>query len=233
MEVQETPCRNSFVFFRSFYESIGSLPDDVQLILLRAVIKYGLDQAIPDFSGVPQQPFVEAIFAGIRPQLDANYKRFLNGCKGAGFGNRGGAPKGNTNARKQPQNNPKTTPNVNEDVNVNEDEDIKKEKQPVEESELILPFQDHDFVITWNELRQQPKWKSKTKRALQMSLNQLSKYDVHFAVYLMENAIAGNYKGVVFYDTPTKYNHWKNNTTNSEHEEQPHGTVIKDVNDLY
>lgn len=222
MEVQETPCRNSFVFYRSFYESIGSLPDDAQLILLRAVVKYGLDQAIPDFSGVPLQPFIEAIFAGIRPQLDANYNKWLNGLNG-------GAPIGNQNARKQPKNNQKQpNENVNDYVNEDENEDVL-----VEESDLILPFQDHDFVITWNELRQQPKWKTKTKRALQMSLNQLSKYDVRFAVYLMENAIAGNYKGVVFYDTPTKYNHWKNNNTNSEQEGQPHGTVIKDVNDLY
>ena len=38
-------------------------------------------------------------------------------------GKMGGAPKGNDNARKdkQPQNNPKTTPNVNENVNVKRD----------------------------------------------------------------------------------------------------------------
>ena len=108
MSNQETPIRESFVFYRSFYESISRCPDDVQQILLRAVINYGLNQVVPDFSGVPFQPFVEAIFAGIRPQLDANHKRFLNGCKGGEFGRLGGAPKGNTNARKdkQPLNNP-------------------------------------------------------------------------------------------------------------------------------
>jgi len=119
---ETTICRESFVFYRSFYDSIGRCPDDVQIVLLRAVINYGLNQEVPDFTGVPFQPFVEAIFAGIRPQLDANHKRFLNGCKGGEFGRLGGAPKGNNNARKekQPQNNPKTTPNVNENENVNE-----------------------------------------------------------------------------------------------------------------
>ncbi len=222
MEVQETPCRNSFVFYRSFYESIGSLPDDAQLILLRAVVKYGLDQAIPDFSGVPLQPFIEAIFAGIRPQLDANYNKWLNGLNG-------GAPIGNQNARKQPKNNQKQ-PNENVNDNVN---DYVNEDVLVEESDLILPFQDHDFVITWNELRQQPKWKSKTARALQMSLNQLSKYDVRFAVDLMENAIAGNYQGVVFDNTPEKYDRWLKNIANTDKDGQSYGFVLNDVNELY
>ena len=86
MNQETTPNRESFVFYRSFYESIKGLPDGVQLALFRAVVAYGLDQLTPDFTGVPQQPFVEAIFAGIRPQLDANHKRFLNGYKGKEYG---------------------------------------------------------------------------------------------------------------------------------------------------
>ena len=86
-----------------------------ELALFRAVAEYGLDQVVPDFSGIPQQPFVEAIFAGIRPQLDANHKRFLNGCKGgAPVGNRNNpnGRKGGTNqepTRNQPGTNRKTT----------------------------------------------------------------------------------------------------------------------------
>ena len=116
MSNQETPCRDSFVFYRSFYESIKRLPERAQNALFRAVAEYGLDQVVPDFAGIPQQPFVEAIFAGIRPQLDANHKRFLNGCKGAEFGHLGGARVGNQNARKekQPQNNPKIPPAVDQ-----------------------------------------------------------------------------------------------------------------------
>ena len=203
MNQETTPCRESFVFYRSFNESIKGLPDGVQLALFRAVVAYGLDQVIPDFTGVTQQPFVEAIFAGIRPQMDANYKRFLNGYKGKEYGRLGGAPKGNTNAKKQPQDNPKTTPNVNDNVNGNVNGNVKGAGE-----NLTLPFNDQAFIETWNVLRSQPKWKSKTIRALKMALTQLAKYDVRFAVALMENAIAGNYQGVVFDDTPERYKRW-------------------------
>lgn len=207
MSNQETPCRESFVFYRSFYESIKRLPERAQLSLFHAVVEYGLNQVAPDFTGISQQPFVEAIFAGIRPQLDANHKRFLNGCKGGEYGKMGGAPKGNQNARKdkQPQNNPKSTPNVNE--NENENVNVKVTREPAVQ-ELKLPFQDPEFVTTWNELRQQPKWRKKTTTALQKSLNQLGQFHSKFAVFLMNNAIAGDYQGVVFEETPVKYQRW-------------------------
>ena len=89
---------------------------------------YGLRQEEPDFKG---DYVLECIWDSIAPQIDANYQRFLNGCKGGIFGRLGGAPKGNGNARrdKQPQNNPKTTANdnvtVNENNNVNVNEDVK------------------------------------------------------------------------------------------------------------
>ncbi len=216
---QETPCRESFVFYRSFNESIKGLPDGVQLALFRAVVAYGLDQVTPDFTGVPQQPFVEAIFAGIRPQLDANHKRFLNGYKGKEYGRLGGAPKGNTNARKRPQNNPKTTPNVNVNENVNGN--VKGSGE-----ELKLPFNDPKFVDTWNVLRSQPKWKHKTVRALKMALTQLEKYHVRFAVDLMENAIVGNYQGVTFPDTPERYQRWLQANQVSDTPDQGTGRMI-------
>ncbi len=229
MEKQATPCRESFVFYRSFYYSIERLPDDVQLALFRAVVRYGLDQESPDFSGVSQQPFVEAIFAGIRPQLDANHKRFLNGYKGKEYGRLGGAPKGNTNARKQPQNNPKTTPNVNDNENENENENVNKRKKP--ERELVLPFQDPKFIDTWKMLRSQPKWKGKTYGALKMALAQLSQFDVRFSVSLMEAAIAGNYQGVVFNDTGAKYEQWKR--SNPQQSLNTGGEFITDIGSIY
>ena len=211
MSNQDTQHRESFVFYRSFNEAIKGLPDELQIVLFRAVVDYGLDRLEPDFSGVKMQPFVEAMFALIRPQLDANHKRFLNGCKGGEFGHLGGAPTGNVNAKKQPRNNPETTPNVNGNDNVNENGNVKVEAKPtvkVEGRALKLPFDDPEFVNTWNDLRSQPKWKNKTIQALQTSLNQLSQYPVGFAVWLMKNAIAGNYQGVVFADTPEKFRRW-------------------------
>lgn len=231
MSNQETPIRESFVFYRSFYESISRCPDDVQQILLRAVINYGLNQVVPDFSGVPFQPFVEAIFAGIRPQLDANHKRFLNGCKGGEFGRLGGAPKGNTNARKdkQPLNNPKTTPNVNENDNVNGKMSLRGQRKH-NDKPLVFPFTDSEFIDTWKELVSQPKWRGKTNTALQKTLNKLSGYDVRFAVALMNTAIENNYQGVVYPDTPAKYEQWKRNHPTTDQAGEP---VITDIGDLF
>lgn len=233
MNNPETPCRESFVFYRSFNESIRRFPDDVQLVLFRAVADYGLDRTVPDFSGVPYQPFVEAIFAGIRPQLEANWRKWENGCTGGPFGELGGAPKGNQNARKkkQPQNNPKTTPNDNVNVNENANGNITKGNNQDSDKGLTLPFQDPEFVSTWNELRTQPRWKGKTTRALAMALKQLSQYHVRFAVLLMQNAIAGNYQGVVSIDTPAQYARWKQNNPTAD---QPTpGMVVGNANDLY
>lgn len=228
MRNDETPCRESFVFYRSFYESIRRLPERAQLALFRAIAEYGLDQAVPDFTGIPSQPFVEAIFEGVRPQLDANQKRFLNGCKG-------GAPVGNRNnpnGRKGKTNHKPTNnqPNVNENVNANENENVVEAVRPSPDEGLALPFTDPEFVETWTMLRDQPKWRGKSKRALQMALSQLSKFDSAFAVHLMQNAIAGNYQGVVFEDTPAKYRRWLQTTPPAERGEVQ---VVTNIADLY
>ena len=90
--------RDSFIFYRSFYEAIQKCPDDVRLELYDAIAQYSLNVGyVPTFSGV-----AEALWILIKPQLDANIKRYLNAQKG-------GAPKGNKNAekttKKQPKNN--------------------------------------------------------------------------------------------------------------------------------
>lgn len=224
MKDNTTIMRESFVFYRSFWDSIGRLPDNVQLALFRAVANYGLNQTEPDFTGVSCQPFVEAIFAGIRPQLDANYKRFLNGC-------RGGAPVGNCNnpnGRKGKNNQESTKNQPNENENENENENVKGFEG---EKGLVIPFSDNpEFIETWNELRATSKWRNKTNRALKMALTQLSKYDVRFSIELMQSAIAGSYQGVVFSDTPTRYEQWRK--THPQRELSP-VIPITDFDNLY
>lgn len=98
--------RESFVFYRSFLESIEEAQPEEQLQLYRAIALYALNQEDPQLKGL-----VKGVWLAIKPQLDANFKRYINGKKG-------GAPRGNSNARKQPKNNQKQ-PNVNDNVNVN------------------------------------------------------------------------------------------------------------------
>ncbi len=117
--------KNSFVFYRSFAEALAEMSEADALELLRAIIGYGLDMAEPTV----KRKYVRMAWMLIKPQLDANWQRYENGCKGGEYGNRGGAPKGNRNAAKakQPQNNPKTTPNDNDNDNDNVNVDKKKD----------------------------------------------------------------------------------------------------------
>ena len=116
---KEETMKDSFVFYRSFKESLSELTDSDKLLMYEAISDYALDKTEPQLVGFPK-----ALFSLIKPQLDANWKRFENGKKGAEYGCKGGAPKGNNNALKakttpkQPQDKGKTTPNVNDNVNV-------------------------------------------------------------------------------------------------------------------
>ena len=96
---------DSFVFYRSFLDAIKEADEKSQLQLYQAIALYALNREEPQLQGM-----VKAVWMVIKPQLDANFKKYVNGCKGASHGKKGGAPKGNRNARKttpkQPQNNP-------------------------------------------------------------------------------------------------------------------------------
>lgn len=113
--------RQSFVFYRSFSESIKMLPMQLRLPLYEAITDFGLNGQEPTFEDFQDKYILCAVWVGMRPQLEANRIKWENACKGAPFGVKGGAPKGNQNARKSRQNNPKTTPNVNVNDNDNVD----------------------------------------------------------------------------------------------------------------
>jgi len=76
--------RDSIVFYRSFYEAIQDLPIEQQAQAYNAIFAYSLDESEPKLTGV-----VSTVFKLIKPQLDANQKRYTNG-------NKGGRPKNQT-----------------------------------------------------------------------------------------------------------------------------------------
>lgn len=67
----------SFVFYRSFRESIRTLKTKDQLITLLAICDYALYGIEPELSGVPL-----AIFTVTKPSIDANKKRRESGKRG-------------------------------------------------------------------------------------------------------------------------------------------------------
>lgn len=70
--------RESFVFYRSFYDAIIDLPKDIQIEVLTAIIEYALFGRLPR----EQKPFAKAIFTLVRPNIDVNNIRYENGKKG-------------------------------------------------------------------------------------------------------------------------------------------------------
>ena len=70
--------RDSFVFYASFLEAINELPNESQLKVYKAITNFALKGIEPtDLEGIEK-----GIFALIKPQILANYKRYLDGCNG-------------------------------------------------------------------------------------------------------------------------------------------------------
>ena len=72
--------RDSFIFYRSFYESIKDLDKNQKAEVLEAICSYALDEYTEPLSGVSK-----GFFTLIKPQLDANRKRFENGSTKTNF----------------------------------------------------------------------------------------------------------------------------------------------------
>ena len=114
--------RESFVFYRSFYEALKGCPDDLRLQVYEEVMQYALyPEYTPQLTGVGK-----SLFELIRPQVDANIRKRENGRKGARYGQKG-AEYGQKGGRpttitpQEPPNNPPKTPhqNLNNPPNVN------------------------------------------------------------------------------------------------------------------
>lgn len=68
--------RDSVLFYRSFYDALKNIPPDDRLKVYDAIMEYGMYDREPELEGVAL-----AIFLLAKPQIDANNKRYENGCK--------------------------------------------------------------------------------------------------------------------------------------------------------
>ena len=69
--------RNSFVFYDSFYKAMSYLNDKEKIQYIEAICNYSLFDIIIDMDLK-----IEAMFALIKPQIDANIRKRENGKKG-------------------------------------------------------------------------------------------------------------------------------------------------------
>ena len=127
--------RDSFVFYKSFYEAIKDLPNKNKLKIYQAIIEFALTGIDPNYlKGVEN-----SIFLLIKPQILANNKKYENGKKG------GRPPKNEKSIDKYEefsndikpndnQNKTKPKPNVNVNDNVNVNENVNVNVEVVEET---------------------------------------------------------------------------------------------------
>lgn len=106
--------RDSFIIYRSFFDAISDLPKDQQADVYNAICAFSLDQKEPELSGVSS-----TIFKLIRPQLEANYKRYENGKQPKT------KPEKSKPEAKIKQKESKTEANKNVNDNVNDNNNVK------------------------------------------------------------------------------------------------------------
>jgi hypothetical protein len=102
--------RDSMIFYRSFYESLNGMSETTKAQVYDAIFIYGLDFEEPTFTDA----IAKSLFTLIKPQIDANIKRFNNGNKP-----KVKQEKSKTEAKVK-QTKSKPVANVNDNVNVND-----------------------------------------------------------------------------------------------------------------
>lgn len=121
--------RDSIIFYRSFYESVEGMSPIVKAEVYDAIFKYALDFKEPEFT----DNFAKALFTLIKPQLDANIKRFENGKKPKT------KQKESKTEAKDKQKESKVEANNNNNVNNN-----------VNNNDVIVPFQERvNSFLNW------------------------------------------------------------------------------------
>lgn len=137
--------RESFVFYRSFYESAKHLPSEVQCEVYNAIMEYALNGNLP----TELSTIANSIFILIKPQIDKNNKRYENGKNGGRPVVSGDKqkPKNNQTITKDKPNHNQTITNIEPNDNVNDNvNDIKKESTNVDKKETSVSSPSTDYL---------------------------------------------------------------------------------------
>tara|TARA_R100000231_G_scaffold139628_1_gene121765 strand:- start:1644 stop:2189 length:546 start_codon:yes stop_codon:yes gene_type:complete len=145
--------RDSFVFYRSFFEATKTLEPEQAADLYYAICSYALDGRELELDNIGK-----ALFSLIKPQLDANYKKYLNGKK---------SPKKSKTEQKVAKSSKQLT-NANVNVNVNDNVNVYKcfahLSISIQEYEKLLSMYDKqkvdDVIEQIENYKQNKKYKS-------------------------------------------------------------------------
>lgn len=110
--------KESFVFYRSFYEAIQMLPSEDRLQIYDAISELALNGNQTETTG-----YASVVMKLIEPQILANNRKYKNACKGG-----------------RPKNQTETKPKPNENVNVNENENKNENGQGLDAFNNAIDF---------------------------------------------------------------------------------------------
>jgi len=199
--------KNSFVLYTEFREQFSELTDREKGILISAIFEYAETGTVTDMSKV-----VKMAFISIRQHLDRNGKKYQD-C--VDNGKKGGAPIGNSNAKKQSE----TTKNNQEQEceeknnlndNVNDNENVNEKDTPPlppkgkieREVDVFLNFSSgnndlYSALCDFEKMRNKIK-SPMTDRARKMFLAEIEKLstDPDTQIKLLEQSILNNWKSV-------------------------------------
>ena len=198
--------RDSFIFYRSFFSATKHLNEVEKAQLFEAICSYALDGNISLLQGTPQ-----GMFELIKPQLDANRKRFENGCKKK--------QKISKTEAKPKQTISKDEANVN--VNVNHNEECK--------SELINDNLNNNYKgVEIDTVKLMEIDKIKTKRFIKPTIQEIKDYCLERKNNVNAESFSNYYeargwklKGIQMKDWKACVRTWEGNDYNKPQISQP------------
>ncbi len=127
--------RDSTIFYRSFYEAIKELSPELQAQVYSAIFEYALNFKETELTGL-----AKTVFTLVKPQLDANLKRYASGTVPKRKRNVSETEANNKRNRSETEANVNDNDNVNLNLNVNENVNANKFVKP-------QPKEIYDYMI--------------------------------------------------------------------------------------
>lgn len=161
---------DSFVFYRSFIDAIRKLDRETRRDCMEAIIDYGIFGVIDDLEA---NVVAEGFFKAFKPQIDANYRRRINGEKHTGKPKeeaepqeprKRGRPK---KAAAAPDETPEADTAVIPLLEPAEEEapvEVSEPSDPVKEDELLIDDATKEEELTLSDLRITPPKEKQQKK---------------------------------------------------------------------